>query len=594
MAEKASEASSYYDEVQSFIETLFDQQEGFVYTPTKDPATGRWQTYFFKYPQAKADAVSHICHETDNKEVYLAPSLFKRPQATKAAWKGTNYVWVEFDGNSPEALPQGIPNPSIRIQSSTKGHEHWYWRLDGFESDKNLIEGLSKSLAYTLESDRSGWDSTQVLRPPGTIHHDSGRRVRVRKAESTTHSVADFINLVVPPEEVVINTNITNLPEVGDVVSKYQWPTDARDLFKKQTQPTGSRSEAMMRMAYHCIEMGMEDTEAYVILMNCDDRWGKYKNRSPENRSKVFLDQIAKARQKIGIKAEKKLTEVRPIYSVRELLALDFSDVGWWYEGLYASQTLGFIGGDPGVGKSTFMLQMCMDVTCGKDKFLKWENKKAGEVHRTGFFSFEMDAFQVQYFLNNLVRGYSPAEQAVINEMFKIDPYGSAINSSLPKERQAILDTIDRHEMEFVVFDSLRALTKLKDENIEDFLDWVDKDLRRDRNCSVWVIHHNRKPAQGEQRQEQSLSDLYGSTSIGAAAATVIGLEKKAAGRVQLNHLKTRMAPEFDPIHLGRTEHLHFEIKKEEPKQEIKKGGTGVQFISAATDDSATRPSNSM
>lgn len=570
MAESASaKSASYYAEVESFMETLFEGQEGYVYTPTKDPATGRWQTYFFKYPEQRQDAVTHILDATKTKEAYLAPSLFKKTQATKGAWKGTSFVWVEFDGNAPDVLPNGIPDPSIRIQSSTKGHEHWYWRLDNFETDKNVIEGLSKRLAYTLESDRSGWDATQVLRPPGTLHHDSKRRVRLQKADSSQHGLSDFVNLVEPPSEVVVNTNITSLPDVGDVVSKYQWPTDARDLFKKATQPTGSRSEAMMRMAYHCIEMGMEDTEAYVILMNCDDRWGKYKNRSPENRSKVFLDQIAKARQKIGIKAEKKLTEVRPFYTVRELLALDFSDVGWWYEGLYATQTLGFIGGDPGVGKSTFMLQMCMDVTCGKEKFLNWDNKKEG-IHRSGFFSFEMDAFQVQHFLKSQINGYSPEQAAAIQDHFRIDTYGSAENLNDKKARQIVLDFIDRHELEFVAFDSLRAVTKLKDENIEEFLDWIDKDLRRDRNCSVWVIHHNRKPAQGEQRQEQSLSDLYGSTSIGAAAATVVGLEKKAAGRIQLNHLKTRMAPEFEPVFLERTQHLHFEISTkatEKPKK---------------------------
>jgi hypothetical protein len=559
VAEQASsKAASYYSEVESFIDTLFKGQEGYVYTPTKDPATGRWQTYFFTYPDQKADVVTHILDATKNKEAYLAPSLFSKPQATKKHWKGTNYVWVEFDGNAPESLPDGIPDPTIKIQSSTKGHEHWYWRLDNFESDKNVIEGLSKRLAYTLESDRSGWDAVQVLRPPGTLHHDTKRRVRLQKADSSTHSLSDFINLVDPPNEVVVNTSITNLRDVQDIIADYKWSTDARDLFKKATQPTGSRSEAMMRMAYHCIEMGMTDEDSYVILMNCDDRWGKYKNRTPENRSKVFLDQIAKARQKIGIKAEKKLTEVRPFYNVRELLALDFSNVGWWFESLYAAQTLGFIGGDPGVGKSTFMLQMCMDVTCGKEKFIEWENHKANEVHNAGFFSFEMDAFQVQYFLQHQIGGYSEAQQAVIMEKFRIDTYGSAENLNDKKARQTILDFIDQYELEFIAFDSLRAVTKLKEENIEEFLDWIDKDLRRDRNCSVWVIHHNRKPAQGEQRTEQSLSDLYGSTSIGAAAATVIGLEKKAAGRIQLNHLKTRMAPEFDSFFLDRTKDLHF------------------------------------
>jgi hypothetical protein len=582
MAESAqsSKQASYYSEVESFLDTLFKGQEGYVYTPTKDPVSGRWQTYFFSYPEQKTDAVTHILDASKTKEAYVAPSLFSKTQATKGSWKGTNYVWVEFDGNAPENLPSGIPDPTIRIQSSTKGHEHWYWRLSNFESDKNVIEGLSKRLAYTLESDRSGWDAVQVLRPPGTLHHDSKRRVRLVKSDSVQHSLVDFIGLVEPPSEVVINTNITNLPDIQDVRSKYKWPTDANDLFKKSTQPTGSRSEAMMRMAYHCIEMGMEDTEAYVVLMNCDDRWGKYKNRSAENRAKVFLDQIAKARQKIGIKAEKKLTEVRPFYTVRELLALDFSDVGWWYEGLYAAQTLGFIGGDPGVGKSTFMLQMSMDVTCGKERFIEWDNAKAEQITNTGFFSFEMDAFQVQYFLSNMIDGYTDAQKVAIMEKFRIDTYGSAENLNEKKARQIVLDFIDKHELQFITFDSLRAVTKLKDENIEEFLDWIDKDLRRDRNCSVWVIHHNRKPGKGEQREEQSLADLYGSTSIGAAAATVIGLEKKAAGRVQLNHLKTRMAPEFDSIHIGRTEHLHFQkIAKSEKKE--KKGGTGLAVLAA-------------
>jgi RecA-family ATPase len=332
--------------------------------------------------------------------------------------------------------------------------------------------------------------------------------------------------------------------------------------------------------------MGMEDADAYVILMNCDDRWGKYKNRTPENRSKVFLDQIAKARQKIGIKAEKKLTEVRPFYSVRELLALDFSNVGWWFDQLYATQTLGFIGGDPGVGKSTFMLQMSMHATAGVGQFLKWENKKV-EVTSTGFFSFEMDAFQVQYFVKHLIRGYDEPRQEIIMDNFRIDTFGSSENLNDKKARQTLLDFVDQYEIKFLTIDSLRAVTKLRDENIEDFLDFVDKDLRRDRDCSVWVIHHNRKPAQGEQRQEQSLADLYGSTSIGAAAATVIGLEKKASNRIQLNHLKTRMAPEFDSFFLQRNEHLHFEISTNQDKEKQKKssvsGGVSIRDAASTT-----------
>lgn len=573
---------AYSTEVESFLDILFGDEVGFVYVPTKNPATGHWQKYFFSWPEQRADIVSHMMDATRTKEAYIAPSLFSRMDATKDAWRGTRYVWVDFDGNAPTELPEGIPEPTIKVQSSTAKHEHWYWRLHGFEETQEVIEGLSKRLSYTLGSDRSGWDAVQVFRAPGTIHHDSKRRVRLLKADSATYSIADFLNLVEPPEAVVINTNITELPDLQDIIAKYKWPTDARDLFKKKTQPTGSRSEAMMRMAYHCIEMGMTDEEAYVILMNCDDRWGKYKNRSPENRSKVFLDQIAKARQKKGIQAEQRIDETRRMISLKELLALDFSQVGWWYDKFFSQNTLGFVAGDPGVGKTTFMMQMMMDTAVGKD-FLEIKNHKEG-VHKVGFFSYEMDTVQLQPFFNNMLQGYTNGEKAVIGEYLSIDSFGSNLLLNNRKAQQEILDFVDGNELEFLVFDSLRAVTGLKEEAIEEFLDFVNKDLRIARGCSVWVIHHNRKPGKGEQREEQTLHDLYGSTSIGATASTVIGLEKKASHKVKVNALKMRLAPEFDSFKIKHTDNQLF-VRDTNPvaEEEDTPSTEGRTGISAAT-----------
>ena len=539
----SSKGESYAVEIEEFLNTLFEGLDGYVYAPTKNPATGHWQTYFFTWPEQRPDIVTHILDASRTKEAYVSPSLFSKPLARKKEWKGSHFVWVEFDGNAPSDLPNGIPNPSIRIQSSTSGHEHWYWRLNNFEEDKSVIEGLSKRLAYTLDSDRSGWDAVQVLRPPGTLHHDSKRRVRLLKSESTEHSIADFVNLVNPPSEVVVNTNITSLPDLQDVISKYKWPTDARDLFRKTTQRTGSRSEAMMRMAYHCVEMGMTDEESYVILMNCDDRWGKYKNRTPENRSKVFLDQIAKARQKKGIQAEKRLDEVRRMVTLDELMALDFSNVGWWFENFFAESTLGFIAGDPGVGKTTFTIQMCLDVTLGKD-FLGMKNNKDGFT-KVGFYSYEMDAFQLQYFFTDMLKVYTDAERTIIGQQLYLDTFGSNFYLDQKAAQQQVLDFVDRHELKFLVFDSLRAVSGLDERRIEEFIDFVDKELRIARGCSVWVVHHNRKAQKGAEKEEQSLADLYGSTSIGASAATVVGLEKKGGNTIKVNCLKLRLAEEF-------------------------------------------------
>ena len=157
-------------EIASFVDTLFSvEDKGYAYSPTKNQY-GEWETHFFKWPQKRQELILHVLSNSMDFDVYLSPSLFKAPSAKQQAWKGTHYVWIEFDGNVPEELPKGIPEPSIRVQSSEQKHEHWYWRLKDFNTDGSSIAGLCKSLTYTLDADKSGWDYNQVLRPPGLCH----------------------------------------------------------------------------------------------------------------------------------------------------------------------------------------------------------------------------------------------------------------------------------------------------------------------------------------------------------------------------------------------------------------------------------------
>ena len=128
---------NYSTEIANFVDTLFSVDEkGYIYSPTKSES-GYWQTYFFKWPQQRQDAIMHMLTQSRHSDVYLSPSLFKAPSAKKQAWKGSNYVWIEFDGNVPEKLPNGIPEPTIRVQSSEDSHEHWYWRLQDFNTNSS-------------------------------------------------------------------------------------------------------------------------------------------------------------------------------------------------------------------------------------------------------------------------------------------------------------------------------------------------------------------------------------------------------------------------------------------------------------------------
>jgi hypothetical protein len=548
---------NYATEVEQFMDTLFEGQEGFVYCPTKNPKTGHWQTYFFSYPEQRESVVTHIMDASKTKEAYLSPSLFNKPDAKRSAWKGSNYVWVEFDGNAPSKLPEGIPDPSIRVQSSAKGHEHWYWRLDEFESESAVIQGLSKRLTYTLNADKSGWDANQVLRPPGTLHHDSKRRVRLLAARQGYVSLADFTNLVEVPDDAEVQANVNELPNVSDVVQKYKFPTDARDLFNKREQPVGSRSSAMMRMAYHCVEMGMTDSEAYSILLNCDDRWGKFKNRPADSRKKRILGLITHARAEKGIKAELRLSDYEPMYTISELFALDFSKIEWVYDEIVADNSLAVLASDPGVGKTSLTFQMALKVALNQE-FIGWQPKMETGLN-VGYFQYEMDTRQSGHFLRNMLPGYSVPEQTILNERFRILPTGYAVPLDKPAEQQKLLDYVDRHELKFLFFDSIKAITGLKEDRVESFFNFVNKDLRNDRGCTVMLLHHNRKASQDGRTGEQTLDDLYGDVFISAYASSVVGLRAKANSRIEVASLKSRLAPPFKTFKITRSENQSFE-----------------------------------
>lgn len=568
-------------EIENFLDTLFKAEKGWVYTPTKNPATGHWQPHFYQWPKQKKEIVVHFLDQTHTKDCYIAPALFKAPNAEKPAFKGSNFVWIEFDGNAPDSLPSGVPEPSIRIRSSTRGHEHWYWKLSNFESDYRVLEGLSKRLTYTLDADKSGWDAVQVLRPPATIHHDSKRRTSLITSRDSSYGYEDFQALIEAPVAAVVNTTIDSLPDIQDTIAKYSWPADATDLFKKAKISTGSRSSAMTRLGFHCIEMGMTNEECYVVLLNADDRWGKFKHRPPEDRAKRLTGIITHCRSQKGIQAELSLDDaLAPIFSWNEFNNSDIKPPVWLFDGLLAEQGLLVLSGDPAVGKSTVSLYACMRAIL-KESFLYWGfNKTYDKEIRAAFMSFEMQPSECKGFLDEMAKGYDGQRRDVLGESFYLVPEGSSVDLSKKEYQQEVLDRLLSRDINLVVFDSLKAMTMNDDNKIRLFLEWVTKVLRKEHKMTVIVIHHNRKPSGNKsERGPVALGDVYGGVEITAESTAVLILQKKAMKNVvSVTSAKIRSAEEPDKFLIKREEHLQFAMatgmKDEEDTDASSEGST--------------------
>lgn len=536
-------------DLSEFFEFMYGDQSGYVYVPTKHPETEEWTSAFFNWPTEKTELVAHVLGHTKQNEVYFGPALYTAPHATKEYIKGTYMLWVDFDGNAPDRY-DNVAVPSLVVQSSDKGHEHVYWKLDYFEVDAANVERGNRALAYSLKADTSGWDVTQVLRPPGTNNHKRNRPVAISKQNAAGISVDIFDNLP-HVQEIVRDIDLGSVPDALDVIAKFVWDSEAFSFFRKKEIPTGSRSSAMMRLGYYCAEMGMSDEEAFSILDNADQRWKKFIKRS--DRKRRLLDIINRARLKFPITPEDVLIDEFPIFHYQDFLDSDIS-VEWILPGFLQRGGSVLLSGPAGTGKSQLTLQFAIHMALGKD-FLGWKIEKS---YKMAFASLEMGHAELKYFLELMDEVLTPEERIKLNENFILLPIGQALLLASPGEQTKIQRFVEEHKIDGIIFDSLSVTTEdeLASEVATKAIFMFINKLRNQYDMFVWFIHHNRK-AQTNNKKPNKLSDVFGSYIITSQPTAIVNLWPTAKG-IEVTGLKIRLAPPF-AFKITRSEHLTFE-----------------------------------
>jgi hypothetical protein len=151
--------------------TIYGTGQGFVgllagRRPDGAGATvGRLQglrTAYFEYPGALPAAAAWGLDSSERGlESYFCAHLLRARRRTKDAAAPVLTLWADADGE----VPPDAPEPTAVVQSSP-GRAHLFWRLKHSLSP-TAAEGLNRRLALSLGADRSGWDLSQLLRPPG-------------------------------------------------------------------------------------------------------------------------------------------------------------------------------------------------------------------------------------------------------------------------------------------------------------------------------------------------------------------------------------------------------------------------------------------
>lgn len=150
-----------------FLHSVWEPQgEGYAFLSFKG-SLGSWQDLAYKYP---ADEIE--IPDARVGDVYFCPNLFLKSRRRLEWMLPSCWLYADLDEVTPdqvEALlgPEYRPSP---CWESSPGRYQGLWHIDR-HVDQPIHAVLNQKLSYKIGADKGGWDSTQVLRVPGTLNH---------------------------------------------------------------------------------------------------------------------------------------------------------------------------------------------------------------------------------------------------------------------------------------------------------------------------------------------------------------------------------------------------------------------------------------
>lgn len=119
---------------------------------------------YFDWPLRRKRARDWVEREARaGRETYHCAHLLTDRRRIKKNAARVGALWVDGDGAK---VTGALPEPTAVVLSSL-GREQYYWCLIRTVAP-GFAETLNRRLAMAMGGDESGWDLTQLLRPPGT------------------------------------------------------------------------------------------------------------------------------------------------------------------------------------------------------------------------------------------------------------------------------------------------------------------------------------------------------------------------------------------------------------------------------------------
>ncbi len=329
------------------------------------------------------------------------------------------------------------------------------------------------------------------------------------------------------------------------------------------------RSSALMRLGYYGAEQGMADEEIFAILLDADDRWGKFKKR--DDRKRRLIEIVNRARQKhphpisdltfaglLGSSNDKVEKNTKHAYGWLDLINSDFK-VEWLFDGLVPKQGCMLMSSKGGVGKTQVAMQFGISLALMKN-FIGYTPVVRG---KTLMFGLEMSGPPTKHFAEAMHVAFNDEEGQLLQRHFTFVPIGEPIPFDKPEGRRFLESHIDEYRPDLVVIDSFGKIAKKlqDDEYIREIFGYIAR-LRSKFECAFLLIHHNRKGS-GDNKKPREQEDVYGSQYITSEPDSVLTLWQEPEdpnAPIEVREVKNRLHVARVPFTINRVEHLGFNL----------------------------------
>lgn len=466
---------------------------------------------------------AHIEAHTED-ELYFTPMVFSRKVRRSQYAKQTSRLWADLDEADPREIDP-LLHPQVAWETSP-GRYDAVWFLNRPRPETTERGGENHKLTIAVGADPSGWDTTQLLRVPGSANnkpgYPKGYRGKLLWLERQSHNWEVIDALPELPEQDTVGGDLLDEQALEGVDAYAAWarlrkhiPGIIRQYMRlKEADDTMDRSSIAWQIERELADHGATLLEMVAIMRPTP--WNKHYGRRDELKrlslecAKALAARPTQEHEQLEHDSEVKEDDLVPFWN--DDAYLNAKPPEWLYHEFIPKGGCGFISGIPKSMKTWFAMDLCISAAMG-EPYLGYELERPINVL---YVQREDPTTMVKDRHNTIATSKDP-KWALSDDVTSVLPYPaslyirttSAIDMSDQDWHVWLSEQIRKADLDLVVFDTLtRAAPGVDLDSATDATANVlnpVKEIARENDCAIAFVHHNTK-AQSNTRAAQNMA----------------------------------------------------------------------------------------